>query len=203
MSSLVLSRSEPLSVVTLSRPGVIPAWREWLDWPVAGHAHVDVVDDDVARRNAVAVRIDAAVTAAAGPVLLVAQGPACHAAAWWARLSPSDYVARVAGALLFRPGGEGAGLADRYAAPAVRLPFQTLVVDDDPEGGDSRRLAADWGGRTVAPARLGRSRPAGAFDADAAVADPGQLWRQAGRAFARYTAGVVRRDLRLARDRRR
>jgi predicted alpha/beta hydrolase family esterase len=105
-------------------------------------------------RNLLAARIDRFMADADRAVVMVANGAGCLAAAWWARLSPTDYVARVAGAILIdprQPDAAGAApIRDAFASPATRLPFPSILVD----GGEGRRalssmLAREWGSETV------------------------------------------------------
>ncbi|RYD65997.1 MAG: hypothetical protein EOP58_06380 [Sphingomonadales bacterium] len=116
MTSLALP-SDLFSVVTTAAPGSrAPAWKVLLDWPRYGDTHIDYAADTPGQRNIWAVRLDEAVLRADKPVLLIASGESCLAAAWWARLSPADYVAKVAGALLFAPrAGACPGLGQRIA----------------------------------------------------------------------------------------
>jgi predicted alpha/beta hydrolase family esterase len=101
-------------------------------------------------------------------VLLVAEGAGCFAAAWWARLSPADYVGRVAGALFFEPGAKDEA---RFASPRVALPFPSVVVGD----AEMRALADGWGSSVV-------------------DGDEGPFVR-AQRAVQRFTATVVEREV--------
>ena len=109
------------------------------------HSHVPFRAATVMERNLMGARIDAAVTQADRAVLLVAQGAACFAAAWWARLSPSSYVSRVAGALLFAPSEDG----EHFASPEVSLPFPSMVVENTVPRLDVRALALGWGSEVV------------------------------------------------------
>ncbi len=107
--------------------------------------HIAVRSRGAAERTALAARIDAAVSASDRAVMLLAQGSACAAAAWWARLSPKAYTANVAGALLVAP--EGTSLHHRnFAAPKIGLPFPSIVLGADDE---AQRLGAEWGSRLV------------------------------------------------------
>jgi uncharacterized protein len=133
------------------------------------------------QRNLWAARLDGAVLAAERPVLLVADGASCFAAAWWARLSPSSYVSRIAGALLLDPGADDAA---GFASPRVPLPFPSIVVSDRKAAERLAALAESWGsGMAQAPALIGRR---------------GGKWHAAQEALARITARVVERELRVA-----
>jgi uncharacterized protein len=160
--------ADRFSVVTLSERRV-PAWSRLLDWPVAGNAHVPVRARRLSDRNLLAAKIDRAVLDADRAVLLVAEGAGCFAAAWWARLSPADYVGRVAGALFFEPGAKDEA---RFASPRVALPFPSVLVGDD----EVRALADGWGSSVV-------------------DGEEGPLLR-AQRAVHRFTAAVVEREVR-------
>ncbi len=98
-------------------------------------------------RNILGARIDRFVGEADRQVILLAHGAGCRAAAWWARLSPSHYVQRVAGAILVDPstGGE----ADRFASPATLLPFRSVTVDRSGPG-RIEALAREWGSELMA-----------------------------------------------------
>lgn len=183
-----LAISGPFSIITMAERGArTSAWRELFDWPELGHAHVELSSATQQARNASAARLDDAVLQADKPVLLLAEGAACFAAAWWARLSPTPYVERVAGALLFRPMIEGGDTRAAFASPKVRLPFPSLLVDE--AVALNTGLAGDWGSQltNVRDIQRGRGR-----------ASP---WRQAQRMIERYTLSVVVRDVRTTRNR--
>ncbi len=132
-----------------------------------------------AQRNLTAAQIDAAVTRAERAVLLVAEGAGCLAAAWWARLSPRDYVSRVAGSLLIAPEARAGQFAD-FASPRSALPFPSIVVGADDT---SQALAAEWGSRLVdGPLAVGTGRPSGRFQA----------------LLARFTSAIVEHDVQAA-----
>lgn len=184
-----LAMPGPFSIVTLAERGPrASAWCELFDWPDIGHAHVELSTATSQARNASAARLDDAVLQADRPVLLLAEGAACFAAAWWARLSPTPYVSRVAGALLFRPTANG-GVDESFASPRIQLPFPSLLVDDRAALDHAHALAGDWGsGLTDArDVQRGRGR-----------ASP---WRHAQRMIERYTLSIVARDVRTARSR--
>lgn len=88
-------------------------------------------DDPV--RNVWISRIDQAVGAVQGPVVLVAHSLGCHAVLWWSRLLGTGVPRNVIGALLVappdvdRPGAEER--LRRFApSPRTHLPFPTIVV---------------------------------------------------------------------------
>ena len=187
MTALTLAAAGPFSILTTADPRRrAPGWKALLDLPRFGDTHVDYAADTDAQRNLWAVRMDEAVLRADKPVLLVASGASCFAAAWWARLSPADYVSRVAGALLFDPlpHGSEAGLADRFASPRIALPFPSAIVGGKPK--DIARIAAladGWGSGMLDMA----DRPA-----------LGSAWQQAAALLNRATARVVERRMRVA-----
>jgi uncharacterized protein len=185
-----LAMPGPFSVVTIAERGArTSAWRELFDWPELGHAHVELWSDTAQARNASAGRLDDAILQSDKPVLLLAEGAACFAAVWWARLSPTSYVERVAGALLFRPMVTGGDPREAFASPRVRLPFPTLLVDERIALDDAHALAGDWGSGLTDSRDVQRGR---------GQASP---WRHAQRMIERYTVSVVKRDIRETRVR--
>jgi predicted alpha/beta hydrolase family esterase len=174
-----------LSLVTIAGNGRAP-WASLLHWPERGEAHVPLRARTQGERNLLGAKLDAAVNQADRAVLLLAQGAGCFATAWWARLSPASYVARVAGAIFFQPDeshdGDGE-LGDAFASPRIRLPFPSVVVgagaSRDAGLPDLHVLADSWGSRVVVERG---ARAESAFD-------------RTRRAIARFTAGVIERDL--------
>lgn len=167
------------SIITIAAPETeSPAWNARLRWPRYGDQHV-ALDDD-ARRGIWAAQLDAAVMRAERAVVLVAEGMGCHAASWWARLTPKHYVSRVAGALLFDPAEAGGGRHDAFASPAVALPFPSLVLAGDAAAAPAAAIDG-WGARLIDGRRLrgGEQRP----------------WLSAQRLIERFTAGVIERDV--------
>lgn len=109
-------------------------------------------------RNVWISRVDQAVGAAQGPVVLVAHSLGCHAVLWWASLLGEDAPSNVVGALLVAPPDVDRMGADtrieRFApTPKAILPFPAVVVasSDDPwcEAERSEELASSWGARLV------------------------------------------------------
>lgn len=94
-------------------------------------AHLDDPTDIDRQRSLWAAKLDHAILRAERPVLLVARGQSCFAATWWARLSPRDYIARVAGALFIDPLEADGAAAARFASPRIRLPFPSLLLNGD------------------------------------------------------------------------
>lgn len=97
-----------------------------------------------ADRTMLGARIDRFVSEADRQVILLAHGAGCRAAAWWARLSPSHYVQRVAGAILLHPMVDDAGT--RFASPATLLPFRSMTLDST---GRIETLAREWGSEVM------------------------------------------------------
>jgi predicted alpha/beta hydrolase family esterase len=187
MTLSLVRNPDRFSVVTVfdaRRPA--PAWQAMFGWPAVSGTAVPLDVRSPAERNVWAARLDQAVREADRAVLLVADGAGCQASAWWARLSPADYVGKIAGAVLFAPAraAAGPGGRDLFASPAERLPFPSLLFR--PDGADEA-LADDWGSRQVIGARP-RQRHAGSA-----------AWSHAQRLFLRLTAQVVEHDIRRAR----
>lgn len=129
-----------------------------------------------AERSMTASRMDSAIAQADRAALLIADGLGCIATAWWARLSPRAYLARVAGALMIAPDGA----AGSFASPRVALPFPSIVVGADDV---SRRLAIEWGSERVdAPVAIGARETPGRF----------------GSLVARFTSTVVEHKVQAA-----
>lgn len=154
-----------------------------------GSTHVPFKGGSATERNLLGARIDAAVTQADQAVLLVTQGAACFAAAWWARLSPASYVSRVAGALLFAPMDEererAESLRDSFASPRIALPFPSIVIENViprlEVAAQVRALAMGWGSQVVAE--------------DVETGSPLQRTR---RVIERFTSAVVESKVRAA-----
>lgn len=115
---------------------------------------VELDDWDDPTRDGWVDRLDRAISAAAGPIVLVAHSLGCQAVAWWAAGAGAAARARVAGAILVAPPDVDQADADprlaRFAPiPADPLPFPTLVVAsrDDPYAAfdRSRAMAGRWG----------------------------------------------------------
>lgn len=104
-------------------------------------------------RNAWVTKLDQAIRAVQGPVVLAAHSLGCLAVAWWAELAGQTYGAPVAGALLVAPadvdGGTHGALNAFAPSPSKPLPFPSILVasSDDPWAhiDHSRNLAANWG----------------------------------------------------------
>ncbi|UYY59595.1 alpha/beta hydrolase [Sphingomonas sp. S2-65] len=176
------------SLVTLSAHGPIDL-AAMIGLQTSRQAYVPFRADTAAERNLLGARIDAAVTQADRAVVLVAEGAACFAAAWWARLSPAAYVSRVAGALLLAPMDEEhehvEALRERFASPRTALPFPSVVLDAAIPRLDLapqvRALAHGWGSQLL--------------DERAEADTP---LRRTRRAIERFTAAVVESKVRAA-----
>ncbi len=172
-------RFAPFSIVAISdalRPE--PTWRTMFGWPADDPRTIAVAARSRGERKIFAARVDQAVCAAERPVLLVADGLGCAASAWWGRLSPSDYVSRIAGALLFAPRVAEPtrdGDADLFASPTARLPFPSIVIRPQGDAATVDAAVESWGSRLVAGRR------------DRRVARDIGAWRQAQRLFLRMT----------------
>lgn len=181
MGSVALTMPGNLSVVTVGEDGSAP-WAGLMQWPGIEHVHIPFRVRNAADRNLFGVQMDGAVTRAERAVLLLAQGAGCHGAAWWARLSPSDYVSRVAGALFFQPEDNAGNRDAMFASPRTTLPFPSMVLDD----AETARLdlavtARGWGSRMVA---------------DSWCAN-GPL-RRSRRMIQRFTSAIVAHDTQVA-----
>lgn len=129
---------------------------------------------DQPHRNLWVNQLNAAIRAAASPVVLVAHSLGCHAVAWWSALEPAASDGKVIGASLVAPPSvEGRPRDSRLAAfaPLVRdrLPFASILAAsrDDPfaEFGQSRKMARLWGSRFADAGWLGH------INADSGIGD--------------------------------
>ncbi|QBM75396.1 alpha/beta hydrolase [Sphingomonas sp. AAP5] len=125
---------------------------------------IDLGDWDNPNRTVWMSRIDQAVAAARGPVVLVAHSLGCQAVTWWANASGPSGASSVLGALLVAPPAtERAALDPRIARfgndPRRALPFVSLLVasEDDPYATieESQALARKWGSGLVDIGRAG------------------------------------------------
>ena len=102
-----------------------------------------------------ALQLDAAFARRGEPAVIVAEGVACLAVAWWAQLSPRSYLQNIGGALFLSPlnirFGQAAIAASARLSPATRLPFPSVVASDASSYVDQVLALADsWGSRFVA-----------------------------------------------------
>ncbi|MET3711558.1 putative alpha/beta hydrolase family esterase [Sphingomonas trueperi] len=157
--------------------------------PLRADAHLDYSEETVRQRSLWAAKLDSAILHAERPVLLVANGASCFAATWWARLSPRDYITRVAGALLIDPIA-GEGDAAHFASPKIRLPFPSLLLSGDtPDAAVAERvqaLATGWGSAVGGIPQLPHARRSGSH------------WQGARDLVLRMTAGIVERRAQAA-----
>jgi predicted alpha/beta hydrolase family esterase len=108
---------------------------------------------DAPHRNTWVNKLNLAIRRADRPVVLVAQGIACLAVAWWAEYEQADAGDAVTGALLVlppdidRPGADPR-LARFGACPRGPLPFASYLVAGPNESSELRhslsQLARDW-----------------------------------------------------------
>jgi hypothetical protein len=101
-----------------------------------------------------ALQLDAVMANRAEPTVILAQGVACLAVAWWAQLSPRSYLRNVRGAVLLSPLSYGFGQSaiarDVRLSPGTKLPFPSIVAcDPSPAVGQVLALADSWGSRFV------------------------------------------------------
>lgn len=186
MAISLVSNSGQFSVLTIGGPSETePAWTRQLRWPDRGDDHIALDPSHAAHRNVWAAQLDAAVLRADRTVLLVAEGVGCLATSWWARLSPSHYVSRIAGALMFEPEEGDAEQRRLYAAPRTALPFPSMVVANRPaeltREVELNGLVDSWGSRFL----VGQRQREG----------EARAWRNAQRLVRRLTAAVVRHDV--------
>lgn len=125
---------------------------------------IDLGDWDDPNRTVWMSRIDQAVSAARGPVVLVAHSLGCQAVTWWANASGPSGASSVLGAVLVAPPAtDRPDLDPRIARfgndPRHALPFVSLLVasEDDPYAtmDESRALARKWGAGLVDIGRAG------------------------------------------------
>lgn len=175
--SVAVFDSQRLKLVALVPENAVSIFDRFRGFPRFGEIQeVAVRGRTAAERTALGARIDDAVSDSGRAVMLLTQGNACAAAAWWARLSPKSYTANVYAALLVAP--EETGLNHRgFASPKMVLPFPSLVVGTDDE---TQRLGVEWGSRLIDGPFL-----------TAATAPTGRLRF----IIERFTAAIVERDV--------
>ncbi|WP_175518060.1 alpha/beta hydrolase [Sphingomonas sp. OK281] len=101
-----------------------------------------------------ALQLDAVFSRRRQPAVILAQGVACLAVAWWAQLSPRSYLQSVQGALFLSPltigFGEDAIAAAARQGPSTRLPFPSVVASASYPFIDRLLALADsWGSQVV------------------------------------------------------
>lgn len=111
-----------------------------------------------------ALQLDAVMANRAEPAVILAQGVACLAVAWWAQLSPRSYLRNIRGAVLLSPLSYGFGQSaiarNVRLSPATKLPFPSIVAcDPSPAVEQVLALADSWGSRFVDASSLMPSHP--------------------------------------------
>lgn len=148
--------------VILTVPGLLGSedghWQTLWERERADTRRIDLGDWEDPNRAVWMSRIDQAVTAAHGPVVLVAHSLGCQAVTWWANAIGVSGVATVLGAMLVAPPATDRPDLDpriaRFAdEPRRALPFVSLVIasEDDPYATirESQSLARQWGAGLV------------------------------------------------------
>lgn len=122
-----------------------------------------------------ALQLDSAFARRDTPAVILAQGVACLAVAWWAQLSPRSYMTHIRGALFLSPldvrfGQEGMAASARLG-PATTLPFPSVVAHAGYPFVDRLLALADsWGSVFVdaaAPAEAATNRRGATSDTTA------------------------------------
>lgn len=114
-----------------------------------------------------ALQLDSVFARRREPAVIVAQGVACLAVAWWAQLSPRSYLQSIRGAAFLSPLNIGFG-QDAIAAaarlgPSTRLPFPSIVASAGyPFMNRLMALADGWGSHLFETGDL--TRPDTAID---------------------------------------
>jgi predicted alpha/beta hydrolase family esterase len=111
-----------------------------------------------------ALQLDAVMANRAEPTVILAQGVACLAVAWWAQLSPRSYLRNIRGAVLLSPLSYGFGQSalarNVRPSPGTRLPFPSIVAcDPSPAIEQVLALADNWGSRFVDASSLVPGHP--------------------------------------------
>ena len=108
---------------------------------------------DKPHRNSWVNKLNLAIDRARRPVVIVAEGLACVAVAWWAEYEQPGVDTPVKGALLIDPPdvdrpGSDPRLAAFTSCPREALPFATCVLASRSRGADClrvlRQMARDW-----------------------------------------------------------
>ena len=178
--SIAASHGRNLAMISLVPDGQLPFLDRFLQLPGLSDAeHIVVRGQTAAQRAALAARIDAAVKEADRAVMLIAEGAACAAAAWWARLSPRSYTVSVSGALMVAPEAQRPGNM-HFASPKVTLPFPSVTIGSSDE---CQRLGSEWGSRMIdGPLNISGCAPSNRLRI----------------LLSRFTAAIVERDIRAA-----
>lgn len=159
---------------------IVPGWQNspadhWqTHWQqcLPNASRVEQDDWFVPQPHAWVERLDQAIAAAPGPLVLIAHSLGCVTVARWAAQASASQRARVRGALLVAPADverAGCPLPLRAFAPISRqpLPFPSLLVgsDNDPAAAPQRalQLARDWGSEAVMLPGAGHINAAAGF----------------------------------------
>lgn len=167
--TLFVPDARPTFILLSNDDEPAPPWLGFLDAPGNDSLCIELKSRNAGAQNRWAARLDQTVRGATTPVLLVASGASCLAAAWWARLSPSFYVAPVAGAIFLDPsdpyGAESRGRGAPFEGPPTLLPFPSAIVAlraDEARALLAARLARSWGSELHdAAAALPETQPGG------------------------------------------
>ncbi|TPG54005.1 RBBP9/YdeN family alpha/beta hydrolase [Sphingomonas glacialis] len=157
-----------ISPIFLTVPGLLGSgddhWQTRWERERSDTHRIDLGDWENPNRTVWMSRIDQAVAAARGPVVLVAHSLGCQAVTWWANASGPSGASSVLGAVLVAPPAtDRPDLDPRIARfgndPRHALPFVSLLVasEDDPYAtmDESRALARKWGAGLVDIGRAG------------------------------------------------
>jgi predicted alpha/beta hydrolase family esterase len=157
------------SLTILTIPGLEGSgpehWQSRWEAELSGCRRVEMPDWARPRRAEWVDALQASITSASTPVVLVAHSLGCHAVAWWAKENwQVRFEGSVVGALLVAPPCvERECATDRIAdfrpAPRLPLPFPTFLIAsrNDPYASfaTSARLAAMWGSCLVEAGEAG------------------------------------------------
>jgi len=159
---------------------IVPGWQNssadhWQShWQqcLPNAARVEQDDWFAPQPQAWVARLDEAVRAAPGPLVLIAHSLGCVTVARWAAQADAQGRARVAGALLVAPADverPGCPLPLQGFAPIARqaLPFPSLLVGSDNDAAATPQralqLARDWGSDAVLLPGAGHINAAAGF----------------------------------------
>lgn len=163
MSSNAYRRPHVLTIPGLMNSG--PGhWQTLWEDRLLDCSRVDLGQWDRPHRNSWVNRLDHAIAAVEGPVLLAAHSLGCHAVAWWAALACEGWNAKILGALLVAPPAVDEKAIDGRLhgfapLPQKLLPFPSILVAsrNDPymQFGQARALAKAWGSRFADAGEVG------------------------------------------------
>jgi predicted alpha/beta hydrolase family esterase len=148
--------TRPPTILTV--PGLMNSgpghWQTYWETLLPDCRRVELGSWDRPHRNSWVNRLDRAIDAVDGPVVLAAHSLGCHAVAWWAELTCDGWNEKILGALLVAPPDVDETAVDSRLhgfAPLPRrlLPFPSILVasHNDPYMtlDRSRVLARTWG----------------------------------------------------------